>query len=196
MRQKLNENPVAQIAVIGVLAIIVGYFLLTSFGGGEEAESPGEATTPTEVAIGTPEGAVAEGAAPAAATASVQAPSERQLPQDVEAAYSEGKTIVLLIYRPGGIDDHLTSEATEVLEGIPNTALFEVKTDEIARYSAITGPLGVNQAPALIVLRDKGQNHGGAASGTVTYGFQTGLDIRQAIVDSRYKGPELSYAPN
>jgi hypothetical protein len=193
MRQKLNENPVAQIAVIGVLVIVVGYFLLTSLGGSEESEG-GEATTSAE-APALEEGGV-ESSAPAAATASIAAPSERKLPAAVEAAYANGETIVLLIYRPGGIDDKLTGEAAQVVEAIPGAVLFEAKTNEIARYVAITGPLGVNQAPALIVVRGKQMNGGGVAPATVTYGFQTAEDIRQAIVDSKYKGPDLTYAPN
>ena len=47
MRQKLNENPVAQFAIIAVLAAVAGYFVLTSLGGGEaeEAEVPVAATS-------------------------------------------------------------------------------------------------------------------------------------------------------
>jgi hypothetical protein len=193
MRQKLNENPVAQIALIGVLAIVVGYFVLSNLSGGEESEG-GETPPSTEVVV-TEAGAGLEGAAPVAATASISAPSEQKLPADVEAAYANGETIVLLIYRPGGIDDELTEKAAQVVEGIPDTALFEAKADQVARYVAITGPLGVNQAPALIVIRSKERNGGDAAPATVTYGFQTASDIRQAIVDSKYNGPELPYAP-
>ena len=44
MREKLNENPVAQIALIGVLVVVVGFLFLHGFGGsggggGEESES-------------------------------------------------------------------------------------------------------------------------------------------------------------
>jgi hypothetical protein len=195
MRQKLNENPVAQIAVIGVLVIVVGYFLLSSLGGGEESESAGEAPA-TETAVASPEAAGIESATPAAATASAAVPSEGKLPAAVESAYAAGRTIVLLIYRPGGIDDKLTSEAAAVVEAIPDASLFEAKAGRVAKYAPITGPLGVDQAPALIVIRSKAMNGGGPAPATVTYGFQTASDIRQAIVDSKYQGPELTYAPN
>jgi hypothetical protein len=75
-------------------------------------------------------------------------------------------------------------------------ALFETSVDHIARYAEITGPLGVAEAPALVVVRSRRLNGGGPAPSTVTYGFQTADDVRQAIVDSRYRGPELTYAPN
>jgi hypothetical protein len=198
MRQKLNENPVAQIAVIAVLAVIVGYFVLSHLGGGSESESAAPAAESSETEAGATEevaGAL-EGSSPAAATSAVSAPTDEPLPKDIEAAYKRGETIVLLVYRPGGIDDSLTGAATSAVDGMSNVTFFEVKVGDIAKYSAITGPLGVNQAPALIVIRSSKLNGGGAAPATVTYGFQTASDVTQAVVDSGYKGPELTYAPN
>lgn len=202
MRDKLNENPVAQIAVVAVLLLVVGVFMLGNFSGGEAApEGEAETATPAEAAVaGAPEEAAATGSleevSAAAATASVAAPSTRPLPQDVEAAYEQGKTIVLLVYRQGGIDDKLVSEATNAVAGMSTVALFETPAGQVARYAAITGPLGVNQAPALIVVRSRDLNEGGAAPATVTYGFQSGSDVVQAVVDSGYTGPQLTYAPN
>ena len=45
VRKALNENPVAQIAVLGVLAVVVGFLLLTRMGGKSGGES--SATSPT-----------------------------------------------------------------------------------------------------------------------------------------------------
>ncbi len=84
----------------------------------------------------------------------------------------------------------MTREASAVADGTSGVAFFAHRIDQIARYSAITGPLGVNQAPALIVVRPRKQlNGGGPAPATVNYGFQTGSDIRQAVVDARYTRP-------
>jgi hypothetical protein len=210
MRQKLNENPVAQIALVGVLAILAGFFLLTKMGGGEEEAAP-------ETAVASPaEEATAPGAAPGsgggqagtavsvpgtapeivATTTSTTAPTDRALPAKVEKAYAENKTIALLIVRDGGIDDHLLREATGVLEGRAEVAFFSAKAKHIARFAQITGPLGVNQAPALIVIRPKHLNGKGPAPASVDYGFQTKNNVRQAIRDAVYRGRTLTYAPN
>jgi hypothetical protein len=196
MRQKLNENPVAQIAVIVVLLLVVGIFALKSLGGGEESAetAPAEGAT----AVATPEEAAGslEGSTPAAATSSVAVPASRPLPAKVDAAYATGKTVVLVIYRPGGIDDRRLAAASDTIAGMPGVALFMSPAGDISRYSQITGPLGINQAPALIVVRPRRLNGNGPAPATVDYGFRSATDVRQAVVDAGYHGPELTYAPN
>lgn len=195
MREKLNGNPAAQIALIGVLALVAGYFVLSSMGGGGEAESEGGVTT-TSATIDievSAEGAVA-GSAPSS-SGDVAVPTDRSLPDDVERAYADGRTIVLLVVRAGSIDDRLVRDAAEILRGDPDVALFVVDAKEIARYAAISGPLGVESSPALIVVRPRGKNDGGPASATVSYGFQRAEDIRQAVRDAAYDGPSLGYAP-
>jgi hypothetical protein len=201
MRQKLNENPVAQIALVGVMLVVVGYLFLSGMGGGEEEAAPETAATPsTEEAAPTPAtSAPAEGGVSPvipAATASVSAPSDRQLPHAVNAAYAENKTIALLIVRDGGIDDHLVRDATDALEGMSRVSFFSAKAKHVARFAQITGPLGVNQTPALVVIRPKHLNDNGPAPASVTYGFQTKNDVRQAIRDAVYRGRTLTYAPN
>jgi len=192
MRQKLNENPVAQILVVAVLLLGGAYLVMSNLSGGGESPAPeSSAEAPTEAG-----GGETAGSTPAAATASVSAPSQRSLPGDVEAAYAEGATVVLLVYRPGGIDDGLVTNAAEVLEGMSGVALFDVPAKQIARYAPITGPLGVSQAPALIVIRSRALNGNAPAPATVSYGFQSRSDILQAVLDADYRGPELSYAPN
>jgi hypothetical protein len=182
MREKLNENPVAQIALIAVLALLGGYLVLSHSGGGSsEGASESEAV---------------ESAEPVAATSGVAAPAARRLPKPVEAAYDRGETIALLIYRHGGIDDKRVATAADVIHTMPGVAFFDAPTDKIARYSAITGPVGVNRAPALIVIRSRKDNGSEPAPATVTYGFQGPRQVRQAVIDAAYTGPETSYAPN
>jgi hypothetical protein len=185
MRDKLNENPVAQIALIAVLALLGGYLVLSSMGG----ESSG-ATAATESSAGV------ETAEPTAATSAVTAPIGKRLPRRVEAAYARGDTIALLIYRRGGIDDAAVRIASSVIGTMPGVAFFKAPTTKIARYSAITGPVGVNGAPALVVVRSRKRNGKAAAPATVTYGFQGPEEVRQAVIDAGYTGPEPSYAPN
>lgn len=182
MRDKLNENPVAQIALIALLALVGGYLVLSNMGGGSS-----EAAT---------ESAEVESAEPAAATSAVSAPVGKRLPHAVEAAYDRGDTIALLIYRRGGIDDKAVAEAAAVIATMPGVAFFDAPTDEIARYSAITGPVGVNRAPALVVVRARRHGDAEPAPATVTYGFLGSEEVRQAVIDAGYTGPEPSYAPS
>jgi hypothetical protein len=199
MREKLNENQTAQIALIAVLALVAGYLVLSSMGGSGSSEAAStSATTEVGTTVTTTTEPVAGGveAAPAAATSAVTAPAGRPLPRAVDHAYEQGETIALLIYRPGGIDDHKVAEASSVLTAMPNVAYFSAPVDKVARYSAITGPLGLSGAPALIVVRPRHLNEGGAAPATVTYGFQSAQDIKQAVIDAGYHGPELTYAPS
>jgi hypothetical protein len=204
MREKLNENPVAQIALLGLLAIVVGYLLLSKMGGGGEegaaAESPVTSveSAPVETTVSTGgEAAEAVGTAPeiAAATSSVSAPASRPLPHGVDAAYKDDKIVVVLLVRDGGVDDHIVRRATKVLEGNPHVAFFSAKAKHVARFAALTGPLGVNRVPALIVVRPKHLNDGGPAPASVDYGLNSGTGIRQTIREAVYKGPHLTYAP-
>jgi hypothetical protein len=182
VREKLNENQTAQIALVAVLVVVVGFFFYKNFAGGSGSTS--EASEP----------AVAE-STPSSVTTAAGAPPVHHLPKAVDAAYEDGSTIVLLIHRDGGIDDRKVRSAATVLDTISNVAYFPVSVDKIAEYAAITGPLGVAGAPALIVIQPRRLSDGGAAQATVTYGFQTAADIRQAVRDANYRGPTLTYAP-
>ena len=203
MRQKLNENPVAQIAVVCVLIAAAAFLLLTRMGGGSEApEEPATASAsieaaPVEAGAEAPvEGSIEAAAAGAEAVPSTSVPTNRSLPSPVEDAYERGSTLAVLVYRDGGIDDHLVSQAADVLRGIPAVAFFAVKASQIARFAPITGPLGIEEVPALIVVRPRALNGAAPAPASVTYGFQRERNVRQAVRDAVYHGPQLTYAPN
>lgn len=205
MRDKINENPIAQLAVIGVL-LVIGVFILLKPGGGEEAEegSSGEVTatvngatatgaTPGEAVEGAVENLEEGGAAASAAAVPATIPAPPP-PAPVTAAYEAGKTVVLLVVHDGGIDDALTEAAAANLASVPKAALFVVPAAKVARYAAITFSLDVSQVPALVVMLPKGLSHG-VPQATVEYGFQTPQSIVQAVRDAAYKGPEVNYSP-
>lgn len=208
MREKLNENPIAQVALIGVLVVVAAVFFLKSSGGEEEAAAPTEATVAvagTEVsgtATGaTPgeavEGAVesAEGALEASVSAAPSSVPTPPPPRPLANAYDAGKTVVLLIVHPGGIDDKLVTRSTLLLATNPDVALFVVPDRQIARYAAVTIGLEVNRVPALVVMKPK-RLSGGTPQATVEYGFQTPQGVVQAVEDAAYRGPEVTYHPN
>lgn len=193
MREKLNENPLMQVAVIGVLLVVVGIFLMSSMGGSsgeEEAESGSSAASVTESATEAPAGLSAALAMVSQASAS----SAHPLPHDVTAAWKANKTVVLLFVHDGGIDDKLVKQATDGLTSLPQAATFIVPASKISRYAAITEGVGVNRVPALVVVRPK-HVHQTIPTASVSYGFQSGQSIVQAVIDAGYKGPTLDYHP-
>lgn len=182
MREKLNENPMMQVALIGVLVVVVGFLLLTSMGGGGESSSSSAAE---------PEGSV-ETAEAVSSTTGISAPIGKGMPRKVESAFAHGETIALLVYSKGGIDDKAVRKASSTIAGMPHVALFTTPTTKVADYAAITGPIGVSQVPALIVVPHG--DHDAAAPATVTYGFHSPEQLRQAVIDAHYTG-ESTYAP-
>lgn len=202
MREKLNENPVAQIALIAVLVVVVGYFALNKLGGSSESEAASsepvatETTTAEAPVVGEEAAEGLEGATPTASTSAVTAPIGKKLPRAVDTAYRSGFTVVVLVYRDGGIDDTLVRQSSAGVAGMADVAFFAVPVKDVATYSAITGPIGVDQAPALVVVRKRGLNGSGPAPATVDYGFRDASEVMQAVRDSKYTGPQLSYAPS
>lgn len=212
MREKLNENPIAQVALVGILVVAAAVIFLKPTGGAEseEAAAPTEATvsvaggeatgtatgaTPGEAVEGAVEGAIEAAAAEASAAAAAAAIPAPPMPPPVARAYDAGKTVVLLVVHDGGIDDRLVRDTVGRVEAYPDVALFVVPAKRIARYAAITLGAEVQQAPALVTLRPRGLS-GDVPQASVDYGFQTAQSVVQAVVDARYKGPEATYHPD
>ncbi len=206
MRDKLNENPMAQLALIGVLLLVVGFVLLKPGGGeeSEEASSSGEVTATVNgaTAAGATPGEAVEGAVESleegtAATATGGVPTSIPVPPPparFSAAYDAGRTVVLLVVHDGGIDDAYTATATAALAGVDDTAIFVVPAAKVARYAAVTVGLDLSQVPALVVMKPRRLSHG-VPQASVEYGFQTPQSVVQAVRDASYKGPEASYHP-
>lgn len=211
MREKLNSNPLAGAALVGVLLVAAGFLLMSTMGkGGEEetAETPTQATvtvagtgeTGTATASSAGEaveaavnsaGTTATGATAIPPTVAADAPPP---PKPVLAAYDANKTVVLLFVRNGGIDDRLVKEATKQLGSLPDASTFIVPADQIAHYAAITQGVAVDRVPALVVVRPKNLK-GNIPVASVHYGFQSPESVVQAVVDAGYEGRTLDYHP-
>jgi hypothetical protein len=218
MRKALNDNPIVQIAVIGVLVLVVGLFFManvkkksgsesstSSSGTPSASNSPsGGTTTPVTVS---PDGTAAPSSGPPSvgATAALPAPSGivtpealipgAGLPRDVVAAWKGGDAIALLIVRGGGIDDRLVRNSVESLSGDSNVAVFVARAKDVARYSRITQGVGVDQAPALVVVRPRRES-GSVPQAQVSYGFRNSQSVVQAVHDALYTGrDDLPYSP-
>ena len=199
MREKLNSNPLAQIAVVGVLLVVVAIFVMSS-GGGAEEEAGGETEAPVAAETAAAEGEAVEGAvesavAPAAVASAVPSAADAPpLPRPVLDAWKANKTLVLLFVRDGGIDDRLVKTATDGVAGFPDATVIVVPAAQISRYAAITEGVGVEQVPALVVVTPKSLKKT-VPTASVSYGFQSPQTVAQAVIDAGYKGPTVDYHP-
>lgn len=202
MREQLNNNPVVQMAVIAVLLLAGGVFFISTMGGGGEEESGGEAGAAPAVTAEEPLGTdgtpviASQGTVEAVEGAAVSAapPAFGEPPAPVVRAWDSGQTVVLLFVRDGSIDDRLVQDSTAALSALSGVATFVEPAARIARYSAITGGLGVERVPALVVVSPKSAS-GGVPTASVRYGFQSREAVTQAVIDAGYRGPTLDYHP-
>lgn len=189
MRDKLNSNPLAQVAVVGVLLLLAAVFVMSKGGGSEEEEAAapeaGAVATTTEV----PEGELAALPAPGSG---VGAPPP--LPRDVTASFAANDTVVLLFVRNGGIDDRVVAADVRRLSSLPDVANFVVPASQIARYAGIAQGVQLNRVPALVVLRPK-HLAGRIPTASVHYGYQSPESVEQAVIDAGYKGRTVPYHP-
>ncbi|HET9593736.1 MAG TPA: hypothetical protein VFP17_12565, partial [Solirubrobacterales bacterium] len=118
----------------------------------------------------------------------------RPLPHPVVAAWKADQTVAMLFVHDGGIDDRLVRQASAQLDGMSGVTTFVVPADKIADYAAITEGVGVDRVPALVVLRPKRLDES-IPTASVTYGFQNGASVKQAVIDAGYEGPTLEYHP-
>lgn len=208
MRERLNSNPILQLAVIGVLLLGGVFFVMSTMGGGESEEEGASASAVSATVNGatatgaTPGAAVesaVEGLEAGAATATVPptgAPADApaRLPRPVLNAWKANQTVVLLFVRDGGIDDRLVAQATHGLSGLPRVTTFVVPAGKIARYTAVSEGVGVERVPALVVISPRHLDQQ-VPTASVQYGFQSSASVVQAIVDAGYKGPTVDYHP-
>jgi hypothetical protein len=190
MREQLNSNPLAQLAVVGVLLVAVGFFVLSSGGGEEEGEAGTSTTEPTlGVTSPTEEGTATSVGLPPPST--LDAPP---LPRHVLRAYKADRTVALLFVREGGIDDRLVKRTTQDVASFPDVSLFVVPASRISRYAEVSEGVGVQRVPALVVIAPKRLKQS-VPTASVSYGFQSRQSVKQAIIDAGYKGPTVDYHP-
>ena len=188
MREKLNDNPIAQIAVIGVLLVVAAIFFLAPKGSKEEegaapASPATESVIPsTEAPVELPPPGSGVGAAP-------------PLPDPVVASFAANDTVVLLFVRDGGIDDRMVASAVRRLSSVSDVATFVIPARQIAHYASIAQDLDLSRVPALVVLRPRHLGDG-VPTASVHYGYQSPQSVVQAVIDARYKGGDtLEYHP-
>lgn len=194
MREKLNDNPMAQVALVGVLLVVAAVFLLSRMGGGSEEEEGGESAA-ASAAVASVAAELEAGGQPIQLPAPGSGPgSPPAPPRAVVDAFDAGDTVALLFVRDGGIDDRLAKAALSRLESMRDVATFVVPSHQLARYVSIAQGVDLNRVPALVVIRPKRFSKGVDAA-SVHYGFQSAESVVQAVVDARYHGGTLAYHP-
>ena len=201
MRQAINNNPIAQVAVLGGLAVLVGLFFMMNMKGkgSSETASTASSAAPAPSTSAPPAPApTSSSTAPAPTTGTVSPDAlvpGRGLPKPVVTAWKRGNTVVLLVVRQGGIDDRLVRNSVRSLSSDGGVSVFVTRANHVARYSRITQGVGVSQAPALVVVRPK-RVSGSVPEAQVDYGFRDAQGVVQAVHDAVYSGKDnLPYSP-
>lgn len=193
MREKLNDNPMAQIALVGVLLVLAAVFLLGKMGGGSEEEEGGSPAADAAVAAVAAE--LEAGQQPLRLPAPGSGPGAPPAPpRAVVDAVDAGNTVAILFVRDGGIDDRLVTDSVRKLDAIGGVSTFVVPTRQLVRYVAIAQGVDLTRVPALVVIRPENLSHQYNPA-SVYYGFQSAQSIVQAVVDARYHGGTLPYHP-
>jgi hypothetical protein len=202
MRKAINENRTVQLALLGVLALLGGLFLLKGKGSGGEstAATPVAPAAPAPATTGTPLPATtATTAAPVAGTPTATASGAGVpvnlipgpgLPKGLLAAYHDGDAIVLFVRRAGGIDDAIVHGSVDGLRALSGVKVYVTKARHISRYAWLTQGVNVTDLPALVVLRPRDlSKNSSTATASVSYGFRDSASVLQAVKDELYRGP-------
>jgi hypothetical protein len=214
MRAAINNNPIVQIGLLGVLGVIVAVLFLSNMGGGapaEEAASPESASeapagTPVPIDEATPGAPVAP--APSAPEAVPGKPAGvtpfeagKGLPAAVVNAYESGDVIVLLVMQSGGVEDESLKRDVESLETRGDTSVFVTDAEGVDKYSRIAEGVTLDRVPAIIVLHPlEGKASGSESSlpmpeASVAYGYRGKESVVQAVNDALYDGDSRAYSP-
>ena len=219
MREQINENPVVQAVLVGVLVLACVFMLWTRVisGGSSGEAAPPPPPTSSDASTTAPPAASAEApaatapapTAPDATSPGVDAPEPppgadvagggleagKGMPQPVVEAYEDDKAVVLLIVRQAGVDDKRVEASVQALEADPRVAVFVTGARNVARYSQIANGVGVNRVPALIVMKPRSVSKGGMPVASVSYGFRGPASVVQAVKDALYDGKNVPYYP-
>jgi hypothetical protein len=138
------------LAIVGV--VLAGSLFVFSRRGAETTPSvpaPSETVQPTDPA------AKPQSTPPAADKSKL---GGRGLPSRVARALDAKKTVVILFWNKGGVDDRSVKNSVDQLPRRGGkTAVFTDKVANLSRYTRITTAASVTQTPALVVVNPEGK---------------------------------------
>ena len=217
MRNALNENPMVQMIVLGIAAVVLAFVMFTSVLKKEEPKGSSATDTSATAVAGDPAATAdpAAAAPPATADAGTVAPPSaadtgtvappatggsdgllpsKGLPKDLLIAYAKGDAIALVVVDPKVKGSERLVEAAKS-SGRGDVEVFEVDVDDIAKYSRITSGVSVSRAPALVMITPRKLSDG-VPMATVTYGFRGDKSVQTAIDDAFYDGGNVPAYPS
>ncbi len=148
MRKAINDNPVVQIGLLGVLGVLVAVVFMGNMGGGgaepeattDAAATPTETAAPSTASTAAPPATAPSTAAPDAAATAVPAGStpfeaSKGLPADFVESYEAGETPVLLVLDEKGWEDKALVRELVVAKYPEGTAIFFAETGDGSKYT-------------------------------------------------------------
>jgi len=168
-------------AVMGIVGVVLiaGVYLFSQ----QSTEPEGPAQAPVAAAPVTPALEPAPGETKSVTTSEVSEETPAaQVPPKVERAVEDGRVVVLL-FTQDGADDRATAKRVHELSATGPASFgkrFVVFTDGVAKlgeYAAVIGDLGIDQAPATIIVAPNGEAR-------VVQGFIDQRSLRQYVADA------------
>jgi hypothetical protein len=193
MRKALNENPIAQLAVVGVLLVVAGFMVMKAMKKDSPPPAPTLGSEGTTVVTDEATGSLSAQTT-ASVSGTVPVVPGPALPPAVSRAHRTGKVVAVLVVRGGGVDDRLLRASIATLRSNPGVAVFGTRASGVARYARITQGVNLDRVPALVVVRPR-RGAGGAAKAEVSYGYRSAESVAQTVRDALYRGPEVGYSP-
>jgi len=105
-------------------------------------------------------------------------PKVEGVPAPVARALDKNRVIVLFFRQSGSADDRAVAGAVNAQRGSKGVAVFSDNIRRLARYRAVTGPLGISQAPAVVIVGRNGEAQ-------VVEGFVDEGSLTQQVVDAK-----------
>jgi hypothetical protein len=102
-------------------------------------------------------------------------------PARVQRAVESGRTAVLFFYQRGGADDSATADAVAALRGRRGVSVFRAPVGRLGDFRAVTGRIGISQAPAVVIVGKKGKS----GRARVVEGFVDPKTLAQEVADAR-----------
>jgi hypothetical protein len=191
VRQLVDQNPAARIALIGALAVAMMLVLYSQVLTSSKDETKSPAAGATKRA--------AENRAPARpATPSPSAPvAELQagpgVPASIAAAYNGGKTVVVLVTQKNGIVDRTVEAGARRLRDRKSVAFFRVPVNKVSDYAGVTSGANIDRAPALIIVAPASGAE--APQAVVREGYLDSASMLQALYDAVSPGKAVPAYP-
>jgi len=219
MRKALNDNPMVQIGILGVLALVVGFLLITQMGGGSSTTT--STTTPSSSATSS---VTDSSAAPTDSSATATTPSTSTAPATgvptvtPDASASATATAAAPALAPGKFvaGPGLPSPVVNAYKADRVVVLLVVRhggIDDDAVKASVERMHGLPDVALFITNAGHVSRYSRIASGVnldrvpalivlrpdkltqgtptamVSYGFRGPQSVAQAIADALYKGP-------